>query len=102
METTADTVSTITLLDRESFSYRAVIFFNIVTATIYAFSPVMNKNLPAMLIKIYARGGDPLFTAVTAVSLLGKCYLCNFNSPNRWKSEGAKSEYMVAMVGHSS
>ena len=45
-------------LIEQILSYR-VLFFNVVTMASYAFSPVMNKSLHAVLIKICSRG-DPL------------------------------------------
>ena len=57
METTTDTKSTITVFGR---AHSQLLVFKVVTAVSYAFSPVTNKNLHGMLIKICTRGGDPL------------------------------------------
>ena len=64
METTTDTKTTITLLD---ISYKTL-FFHIITTISYTFSPVMNKNLHAVLVKICTSRGDPL-----SLSALLKC-----------------------------
>jgi len=56
METTADTESTLTLYGRTN----SQLLFNIVTTISYAFSPVMNKSLHAVLVKVFSRR-DPLF-----------------------------------------
>jgi len=57
METT--TKHTVTLPARANSQLQTP-FFSIVTTISYAFSPVMNKDLHAMLIKICTTGGDPL------------------------------------------
>ena len=44
---------------KQILSYKAL-FFIIVTAISYAFSPTMNKSLHAVLIKICTNRGDPL------------------------------------------
>ena len=50
METTTDSKSTIMLME-QNLSYK-MLFFNIVTAISYTISPVINKNLHAVLVKI--------------------------------------------------
>jgi len=50
METTTDTKSTITSVDRAN-SQLKTLFVNIVTTIGYAFSPMMKKSLHAMLLK---------------------------------------------------
>jgi len=59
METTADTKSAITLFDRESSHLQNTIF-NTVTIISYAFSPMMNRSLHAILVTICASWVDPL------------------------------------------
>jgi len=58
MEAIADTKSAITLFDRAKYSDTKY-SFSIVSIIIYAFLPVMNKSLHAVLTKIYISKGDP-------------------------------------------
>jgi len=50
METTTDTKSTIILFDRANSQLQNTIF-QLITSITYAFSPVVNKSLPAALLK---------------------------------------------------
>ena len=62
METTTTTLkSIITLFFIEQILSYNRLFFNTVTTTSCAFSPVMNESLPATFIKICTSRGDPLF-----------------------------------------
>ena len=93
METTTDTKNTNCLIE-QILSYKTL-FFNIVTTIRYTFSQSMDKSLHAKFLKICTSGGDhSSFTAAMTVPLQGKCCTCSpsFIGPNRWKSEGAKSE----------
>ena len=103
METTTDTKTTITLLD---ISYKTL-FFHIITTISYTFSPVMNKNLHAVLVKICTSRGDPL-----SLSALLKCTtLClhcahihclslHTFSKRQWMSRGASFSAWRNSVTH--
>jgi len=54
METTIDTMSTVTPFDRANTVFQ-------LSTISYAFSPVMNKSLHAVLMKTYTSGHDPWF-----------------------------------------
>jgi len=70
-----DTKITITLFDRANSQLQNIVFQRSTTIT-YAFSPVMNNSLHALLIEIFHRGGDTLL-----LSSLLKCtshpWLCS-------------------------
>ena len=99
METATDTKSTITVFDRAN-SWLKRLFFNIAITIRYAFSPVVNKSLHAMLIKICTSIGDPLFHSWHDGIVARKMCPCSPSliGLNRWKSEGAKSSLKVGVV----
>ena len=59
METQKNTMSTVTVLDRANSQLQTV-FFNIVTTVSWAFLPLTNKCLRAVLPKMSTTRGDPL------------------------------------------
>ena len=63
METTTDTKSTIKPFYRANSQLWNVIFLAAMTISC-AFLPAMNKSLHVPLVKIFTRGGDPLFHGV--------------------------------------
>jgi len=81
-------------LIEQTFSYKAL-FFNIVTTISYAFSPVMNKSLHAMLVKICASGGGPQFHSCYGSTVARKMFSmqCIFQQPEQiedWQSVSSK------------
>ena len=71
-----------------------MLFCNVVTTVNYAFSPMVNKCLHAVLEKQPAPVEmTRCYTSAMMLLLSGNCCSCSpsFIGPDRWKSEGAKS-----------
>ena len=90
METTVNAVSIVTLIE-QILTYRTL-FFNIVTTMSYAFLPVMNKSMHAMLVKTCTGGGDPLLLKCTTHHLTmftSTVWSSETFSKHQWMSVGA-------------
>ena len=90
METTVNAMSIVTLLE-QILTYRTL-FFNIVTTMSYAFLPVMNKSMHAMLVKTCTGGGDPLLLKCTTHHLTvftSTVWSPETFSKHQWMSVGA-------------
>ena len=73
---------------------------SIVTTISYAFLPVINMILLAVLAIVYSHGGKPLFHSHMTETLLAKYYLCkpSLISRNRWESKGFKSVHSSMII----
>ena len=102
METTTDTTSTITLVDRANSQLQNSMW-NVVITISYVFSPVKNRSLHATLIKTYNSRGDPLFHSCYDSIITGKMLATQSSvGPNDESQMVLKLDCKMGKVGQSS